>query len=139
LRGPAPDLAEVGAATNATRLSSGPLGAVLGDAATPRFTIVNGDAAVDGATSGVGVLYVAGRLRIGGQLDFRGLVAAAGGVEVAPGAALRVCGGLFASGTPAVDARGSGFVHASTTALRGARAVAPLPALARVVAVREAP
>jgi hypothetical protein len=139
LRGPAPDLAEVAAATNATRVSAGPLGAALGDAATPRFTIVAGDASVDAATTGVGALYVTGRLRVTGQMDFRGLVAAAGGVDVAPGGALRVCGGLWVSGTPALDARGGGFVRASTTTLRTARAVAPLPALARIVATRELP
>ena len=139
LRGPAPDFAEVAAATTATRIPAGLLGAVLGDAVTPRFTIVNGDADASAATSGVGALYVTGRLRVTGQLDFRGLLAAAGGIEVAPGGALRVCGGLWASGTPALDARGGGFVHASTAALRTARTVAPLPAPARIVATREDP
>jgi hypothetical protein len=139
LRGPAPDLSEVAAATTATRLGAGSLGAALGDVTTPRFTIVNGDASVDAASSGVGALYVAGRLRVLGQLDFRGLVAAAGGVELAAGGTLRVCGGLWVGGVPALDARGSGFVRASTTTLRSARAIAPLPALARVIATREAP
>jgi hypothetical protein len=136
-RGPAPDLTEVGAATGVTRLPAGALGPALGDATTPRFTIVAGDATANAATTGVGALYVTGRLRVTGQLDFDGLVAAAGGVELAPGATLRVCGGIWAGGASALDARGSGFVRASTAALRTARRVAPLPALARVIAARE--
>lgn len=137
-RGPAPDLTEVAAASSATRLAAGRLGATLGDTATPRFTIVNGDAGAETVTSGAGALYVTGRLRISGQLDFRGLVAAAGGVELVAGGTLRLCGGLWAGGSPALDARGTGFVRASAGALRAARAVAPLPALARVIATREA-
>ena len=138
LRGPAPDLTEVAGAATMTRLGAGPLGATLGDGATPRFTVVNGDASAETVTSGTGALYVTGRLRVSGQLDFHGLVAAAGGVELVAGGTLRLCGGLWAGGSPALDARGTGFVRASTAALRTARTVAPLPALARVIAMREA-
>lgn len=137
-RADAPSYAEVADAP-ATRLAAGALPAAVGDAATPRFTRVDGDAAVDAPTSGAGVLYVAGRLRVANRLAFTGLVAATGGFEVAPGATLEICGGAYGAGTPAFDVRGAGFVRASDAALRLAATLAPLPARARVAAVREAP
>ena len=137
-RGPAPSFTEVANSRQATHQPAGALAATLGDATTPRFTVVDGDATADSVTSGTGTLYVAGRLRVTGRLDFRGLVAAAGGIELAPGATLHVCGGAWAAGTNALDARGSGFVRLSAEALRLAATLAPLPAPARVLAVREA-
>lgn len=136
--GDAPAYAEVAAAP-ATALAPGPLPALVGSPAAPRFTRVVGDASVDAPASGGGVLYVTGRLRIASRLAFTGLVAAAGGIEVAPGARLEVCGGIHAGGTPALDVYGTGFVRASDAALRLAATLAPLPARARVAAVREAP
>jgi hypothetical protein len=136
--GPTPDLTEVANDPGAARLSGGSLPGTLGDLAAPGFTIVAGDALADGSVAGAGTLYVTGRLRVSGHLDFRGLVAAAGGVEVVAGGRLDVCGGLWATGTPALDARGTGHVRASSAALRLAATVAPLPAAARVVATREA-
>ncbi len=138
VRGPAPDLGEVAAGPNATRVPAGALPAILGTLGDPRFTVVAGDAAADGAASGAGTLYVAGRLRVTGRLDFRGVVAAAGGIEIASGGRLEVCGGMWAAGAPALDARGGGFVRASRAALRLAATVAPLPAPVRVIATREA-
>ena len=116
----------------------GSLAPSLGTVASPRFVVVDGDAVADAATSGAGALFVAGRLRVSGRLAFTGSLAAAGGIEVAPGASLEVCGGVFAAGPSAFDARGTGFVRASSTALRMAATLAPLPARARVLAVREA-
>jgi hypothetical protein len=144
-RGPAPSIArraapafdEVATSVRATHVGAGTLPPTLGSTAAPRFTIVDGDAAVDGATSGAGALYVAGRLRVAGRLAFTGMLAAARGIEVAPGGALEVCGGAWASGTPALDVRGAGFVRASSTALRMAGTLAPLPARPRVLGVRE--
>jgi hypothetical protein len=138
-RGPAPAFTEVAAARGATHRPAGPLAPTLGDATTPRFTIVDGDAAADAVTSGAGTLYVAGRLRVTGRLDFRGMIAAAGGIELAPGGTLRVCGGAWAASPNALDARGTGFVRASAEALRLAATLAPLPAPAHVIAIREAP
>ena len=137
-RGPAPAFTEVAAADAATHQLAGSLAPTLGDATMPRFTIIDGDAMADAVTSGAGMLYVAGRLRVTGRLDFRGLIAAAGGIELAPGATLQVCGGAWAAGPNALDARGSGFVRASTAALRLAATLAPLPASAHVIAIREA-
>jgi hypothetical protein len=134
----APALAEVATATAANHVASGPLPASLGDGAAPRFTRVDGDAVVDATTSGAGALYVAGRLRVTGRLAFTGMLAAAGGIELTPGATLEVCGGAWAGGPSALDVRGTGFIRASSTALRMAATLAPLPARARVVAVREA-
>jgi len=136
-REPAPDFDEVATAPGATHLAGGALAATLGADATPRFTVVDGDATADTVTSGAGTLYVAGRLRVTGRLAFTGMVAAAGGIELAPGATLEICGGAWAGGAPAVDARGTGFVRASAAALRLAASVAPLPAAARVIAARE--
>jgi hypothetical protein len=132
-------LAEVAAAAGATHLPAGALAPALGDATTPRFTIVDGDAVADAAIGGAGVLYVAGRLRVTGRLDFTGLLAAAGGIETAPGSTLQICGGAVATGANALEAGGGGFVRASAEALRLAATLAPIPAPARVIAVREAP
>jgi hypothetical protein len=137
-RGPAPPFTEVAAAPVATHQLAGSLAPTLGTTTAPRFIIIDGDAMADAVTSGAGMLYVAGRLRITGRLDFRGLIAAAGGIELAPGATLQVCGGAWAAGPNALDARGSGFVRTSTAALRLAATLAPLPASARVIAIREA-
>ncbi|MEO6028251.1 MAG: hypothetical protein ABIR79_15410, partial [Candidatus Binatia bacterium] len=136
-REPAPDFDEVATALGATHVAGGALAATLGADATPRFTVVDGDATADMVTSGAGTLYVAGRLRVTGRLAFTGMVAAAGGIELAPGATMEICGGAWAGGAPAVDVRGSGFVRASAAALRLAASVAPLPAAARVIAARE--
>jgi len=134
----APSFAEVATAEPATHVAAGILPAALGDAAAPRFTRVDGDAVVDATTSGAGALYVAGRLRVAGRLAFTGALAAAGGIELAPGATLEVCGGVWAGGASALDVRGTGFIRASSSALRMAVSLAPLPARARVLAVREA-
>jgi hypothetical protein len=134
----APPFAEVATAESATPVAAGTLPASLGDGAMPRFTRVDGDAVVDATTSGVGALYVAGRLRVTGRLAFTGALAAADGIELAPGATLEVCGGAWAGGPSALDARGTGFIRASSTALRMAATLAPLPARAHIVAVREA-
>ncbi|MCC6766126.1 MAG: hypothetical protein IT293_15820 [Deltaproteobacteria bacterium] len=135
----APSFAEVEGDARATRLAAGALPAALGDPAAPRFTVVDGDAVADQPTAGVGALYVAGRLRIASRLAFTGVLAAAGGIDVAPGATLEVCGGAWAAGAPALAVDGAGFVRASDAALRLAATLAPLPARARIVAVREAP
>ncbi len=134
----APAFAEVADADHATHVDAGALPSVLGDVATPRFTIIDGDTAAGGSTDGAGVLYVAGRLHVTGRLAFTGALAAADGIVIDPGAVLEVCGGAWAGGTPALDARGTGFIRASSTALRMAATLAPLPARARVLAVREA-
>jgi hypothetical protein len=133
----APPFAEVATAEPATHVAAGVLPATLGAVAAPRFTRVDGDAVVDATTSGAGALYVAGRLRITGRLAFTGMLAAAGGIELAPGATLEICGGAWASGTSALDVQGTGFIRASSAALRMASTLAPLPARARVLGVRE--
>lgn len=135
----APSYAEVAGDSRALRLAAGALPAMLGDLAMPRFTSVAGDAEADQPTTGAGVLWVAGRLRVTARLAFTGAVAAADGIEVAPGATLEVCGGAWAGGAGAFAAAGGGFVRASTAALRRAATLAPLPARARLIAVREAP
>ena len=133
----APDLTPLGASTTAVRLASSPLPATLGTVGAPQLSVVDGDAVVDGTIDGAGVLFVAGHLRIGGRLAFSGIVAAAGGIEVTAAGELRVCGALWAAGEPALDLRGYGQVRTSSDAIAAAARVAPLPARARVVAVRE--
>ena len=137
LRDPGPDMSEIATTSAGTHVAPGPLAAALGDDAAPRFTVIDGDALANATTTGTGALYVRGRLTVTGRLAFTGMVAAGGGIEVAPGASLEVCGGAWAGGDPALDARGAGFVRASAAALRLAAALAPLPAPARIVAVRE--
>lgn len=136
-RADAPSFDEVADAEHADDVAAGSLAAVLGDVATPAFVRVDGDAVVDADTTGAGTLWVAGRLRVTGRLAYRGFLAAANGIVVEPGATLEICGGAYAGGAPAFDARGTGFVRASRAALRLATTVAPLPAPARVIAVRE--
>lgn len=133
----APDLTALGADARATRIPAGALPSTLGSVAAPQFTVVEGDAVVDGTTTGGGVLYATGRLRIDGALGFTGVVAAAGGIELAEAGDLAICGALWAAGEPALDARGGGAVRWSSDAARWAASVAPLPARARVMAVRE--
>jgi hypothetical protein len=133
----APDLTPLATSAGAVRLAPSPMPVTLGTTAAPQVTVVDGDAAIDGAVTGAGVLYVSGHVRITGTLDFAGVVAAAGGVEIETTGQLRVCGALWAAGTSALDARGSGVVRASTDAIAMAAHLAPLPARARVLAVRE--
>jgi len=133
----APDLTPLAASAGAVRLAPSTMPVALGTSAAPQVTVVDGDAAIDGAVSGAGILYVSGHIRIAGALDFTGVVAAAGGVEVVTTGQLRVCGALWAAGTPALDGRGGGGVHASSDAIAMAARLAPLPARARVLAVRE--
>jgi hypothetical protein len=133
----APDLAPLVDAPRAVRSAPGILGGGLGGPGAPQLTVVDGDATIAGDVVGGGVLYVTGRLRVSGALTFTGVVAAGGGVEVPSGGALAVCGALWASGDPALDARGRGAIRASAEANRLAASVAPLPARARVMAVRE--
>lgn len=137
VRAEAPSFDEVADAEHAAVVAPGSLPAALGDVAAPTFVHVDGDAVVAGDTTGAGTLWVAGRLRVTGRLAYRGLVAAANGIVVDPGATLEICGGAYAAGAPAFDARGMGFVRASRAALHLAATVAPLPASARVIAVRE--
>jgi hypothetical protein len=136
-RAPAPPFDEVADADGVDTIAAGTLAPTLGDPAAPQFLRIDGDATADGVTTGAGVLFVAGRLHVTGHFSYRGVVAATDGITVAAGATLEVCGGAYAAGTPALDVLGSGFVRASAAALRMAATLAPLPAPARVVAVRE--
>ena len=136
-RVPAPDLGTLADDRGATHRPAGPLAGGLGSTAAPQFTVVDGDASVDSAMTGGGVLYVAGRLRVGGTFAFTGVLAVAGGVELTDAGTLFVCGALWAGGEPALDARGRGAIRTSNDAIRWAAGVAPLPAHARVIAVRE--
>jgi hypothetical protein len=137
VRAPPPDLGPLGAETGGARVPGGSISGDLGTAGTPRLTIVEGDALVEDVVQGAGVLFATGRLRVEGILGFSGIVAAAGGVEVTDTGTLLVCGGLWAAGDPALEARGAGTVRASAEALRAAATVARLPARPRVVAMRE--
>ena len=136
-RSPAPDLERLADDRTATHHPAGPLADGLGSVAAPQFTVVDGDANVDGTVTGGGVLYVTGRLRVDGTLAFTGVLAAAGGVVLTEAGALVVCGALWAGGEPALDARGAGIIRTSNDAIRWAAGIAPLPARARVIAVRE--
>jgi len=136
-RGTPPDLTLLATSPGAVHVAPASVPTTLGTGATPQLTVVGGDAEVAAASSGAGALYATGHLRISGRLDFTGVVAAAGGVEVTATGELRICGALWAAGAPALDARGTGLVHASGDAITLAARVAPLPARARVLAVRE--
>ncbi|TMA82502.1 MAG: hypothetical protein E6J72_02625 [Deltaproteobacteria bacterium] len=132
-----PDLTALASSAGAVRPAPTAMPVTLGTTAAPQVTVVDGDAAIDGTTSGAGILYVSGHVRVTGTLDFAGVVAAAGGVEIATTGQLRICGALWAAGTTALDARGAGAVRASTDAIAMAARLAPLPARAQVLAVRE--
>lgn len=135
--GAIPDLTSLARAPGGAHRSAGPVSGGLGTIAAPELTIVDGDAAVDGNVTGAGLLYVMGRLRIGGALAFTGVVAAGGGVDVTSAGSLDVCGGLWAAGAAALDLQGTTAVRASAEAIRRASDLASLPARARVVAARE--
>src|SRR5262249_33989672 len=112
--GDAPNLTPLASAPGAQRFPAGALPVNAGTAAAPRFTVVDGDALVDGATTGRGVLYVTGRLRITGRFDFTGVVAAANGVEITGTGTMTICGALWATGAPALDVTGAGNIRASS-------------------------
>jgi len=133
----APNIAPLADVPGAVRHPAGTVAGDLGNAAAPQLTVIEGDALVEGPVSGAGVLYIAGRLNISGTLVFTGVVAAAGGVDLTGTGEINVCGGLWAAGERALDARGRGTVRASADAIRLAADLSPLPAPARVVAVRE--
>ena len=128
-RTPAPDLTPIARDAAAERYAGGALSATLGSLATPRFMIVDGDAPVDAAAVGVGMLYVAGRLRVSGWLAFTGVVAAADGVEI-PAARRSRCAAR--SGPPA-SPRSMRAARGRSRQRRGDRLadrLAPLPARA---------
>jgi len=131
------DLTSLAGSDAADRLVPGPLPETLGDSPTPRFSLVDGDALVSGDTRGAGVLYVSGRLTVSGSLEFSGIVVGAGGVEVTSNGHLVVCGALWAAGSPALTAHGSGNIRVASDAIRAAGRLAPLPARARATAVTE--
>jgi len=132
-----PDLTPLADDAAAELRAGGALAGALGDVAAPRFTVVAGDAWIESPATGAGLLYVTGRLSVRSALAFTGVVAAAAGVEVTAGAALDVCGALWAAGAPALDARGAGSIRASAGAIALAHRLAPLPARADVLAARE--
>jgi hypothetical protein len=137
LRAEPPDLTGLATASGATHRPGGVIAGVLGTVDAPHFTVIDGDAVIDATVSGAGALFVAGRLRVAGRLDFVGVVAAAGGAVVDASGTVAVCGGLWAQGDPALVVDGLGRVRASSDAMTLAAGVAPLPARARVAAVRE--
>jgi hypothetical protein len=137
VRNAIPDLAALADAAVGLRVPAGALAGAYGTAAEPQLTVVEGAAGVPAAASAYGVLMTTGRLRVDGTLVVTGVLAAAGGVEVAPGGSLAVCGGLWADGDPALHAAGVTSVRRSGAALRLAARLAPLPARATVLAVRE--
>jgi hypothetical protein len=133
----APDLTPLGDAEHGEHVAPGALAGVIGTPGSPRFTVVDGDARIDGALTGAGTLFVNGQLEVRGTLAFTGLVAAAAGVHVTAAGTLAVCGALWASGEPALGVRGVGAVRTSVGAIEMAARVAPLPAAPEILAVRE--
>lgn len=132
-----PDLTSLATSETADRLVAGPLPAMLGHATIPRFSLVDGDALATGETNGGGLLYVSGRLVVSGSLVFTGIVVAAGGIEVTSSGHLGICGAAWAAGSPALAAHGSGSIRVASETIRTAARLAPLPALARAVAIAE--
>lgn len=88
-----------------------PADLILGSAAAPAITIVDGDATVLGAWTGGGVLIVRGTLRIGGTLDLDGLVVATDGLVLEPAGSMRIRGGLWLRAPP-MDLLGDGGIAA---------------------------
>lgn len=131
------DLTSLATSEAADRLVPGPLPSLLGDAASPRFSLVGGDALATGETTGGGLLYVSGRLVVSGSFVFTGVVVAAGGIEVTSSGHLDICGGVWAAGSPALATHGSGSIRVASDTIRTAARLAPLPARARAGAIAE--
>jgi hypothetical protein len=136
-RAAAPDLSALATTPGATHLAAGLAAGALGTTAAPRATVVDGDATVTASAAGAGLLYVRGRLRITGTLDFVGIVAASGGMIVDVSGRATVCGGVWAATDPALGVAGAGWVRLSSEAIDLAARVAPVPARARIIAMRE--
>lgn len=92
----------------------------------PTLHAVSGDLVIAGPGVGAGVLCVDGRLDIGADFAFNGVVAATGGIYVASGVVARVAGAVWV-GTPAFDVRGELLVVHDRAALDAAAALAPFP------------
>lgn len=99
----------------------------LGTPDAPQLTVVSGDVDVADRVSGNGILVVQGRLHVGGQFDFSGLVVALGGVLFDSSSDVLVAGAFWnaASGGEAVQLLGTGAIMYSSQALAQADAAFP--------------
>lgn len=121
---PAPPLVDV--ATRLVASGARPTFAPSLAAPAPTLHVVSGDLTIAAPGFGAGILYVDGRLDIGADFAFNGVVAARDGISVASGVSTRVAGAVWV-GAPAFDVRGQLVISHDRAALDAAAALAPFP------------
>jgi len=99
---------------------------------------VAGDLDVADARAGAGLLFVDGRLDVGGTLEFHGVIVATGGIRVASGAGLTLDGELWLGvGGSALTVEGALVLRRAPGAVAAADALLPLPRRAVVAGARD--
>lgn len=138
--GPAPPLAELiqragDAAPTPPETGLGPSNPL------PALMLAAGSLEILHPTAGAGVLVVPGLLDIRAPFEFTGVVVAAGGLWLRPGAVLEVRGAVWLGpgpgGDPALRVDGVGIVRARRAALEQADRLLPLPRPVRIMGIRD--
>jgi len=114
-----------------------------GTSESPRITRITGDAQIQGAITGYGVLIVDGALAVQGNFTFHGLVIARGDVQVQISGNAGIYGSLMIGGSSEpdpdyeLDVRGNAHIRFDSCALSPADNWVPLPKAPRLLAWQE--
>jgi hypothetical protein len=116
-------------------------GGTLVPAGTPPLvlTLVAGDLVTGASALGSGLLFVDGRLDIGGSFAFNGVVVATRGIRVAGGARLGVAGGIWLGAGATLVVEGEARVSARADAVDAADGLLRLPRRALLAGLRDPP
>jgi hypothetical protein len=138
LRVPAPPLGELATRLRAAGAASG--GTLVPAGAPPlALTLVSGDLVTGSSARGRGLLFVDGRLDIGGSFEFSGVVVATGGIRVASGARLDVAGAVWLGGGATLVVDGEAHVAARGDDLDATDGLLRLPRRALLASLRDPP
>jgi len=138
LGAPAPPLAEL---AMRLRAAGAMPGGMLVPAGVPplALSLVSGDLVTGPSARGWGLLFVDGRLDIGGSFEFSGVVVATGGIRVASGARLDVAGAIWLGGGATLVVDGEARVAAHADGLEAADGLLRLPRRATLASLRDIP
>jgi hypothetical protein len=135
---PPPPLAELAARLRGAGAAPG--GTLVPAGAPPlALTLVSGDLVTAASARGRGLLFVDGRLDIGGSFEFNGVVVATGGIRVASGARLDIAGAIWLGGGAALVVDGAARVAARADELEAADGLLRLPRRALLASLRDPP
>jgi hypothetical protein len=138
LRAAAPPLGELAARL---RVAGAAAGGTLVVAGVPplALTLVPGDLIAPPVARGRGLLFVDGRLDIGGTFEFSGVIVASGGIRVASGARLDVAGAVWLGAGAALLVDGEARVAARADDIESADGLLPLPRRAVLAGLHDLP